>query len=643
MQDNLSGITSRDAVVDMPLLKTGEVIGEWWVVEGAKPLGEGAFGEVWLARRRQDSAEKVALKVLKSNGDGDSEQRERFEREQRVLLNLRHPNIVSVVDSGYDQPRKIYFLAMELVRGPLMLERISAGPMALTELLPMFRKLANALARAHALELAHRDLKPENIKMRLDGEPVMLDFGIVRIGDGGTLTVGRVLGTPAYMAPLRHRAAARDFLPDDVYALGQMIAECLTGRAMFRPEQGEVHDLAYAMRVLDQKKTFVLEVSAGPPELRLLLRRMVQPDADSRPSAAEVDTELGRIAARHVPAPLSAIVPPALPPALPPTLSPVLPPAILPAHAPTPPTSADPLIPPPVAVETQGASLIDSMFGLLRTRTPRPAILWPTAAEAEAAFREGRHVLRCGGEPREVRTHHIGGAEFRLCRIPAGEFWMGLLPLERERMTGIDAQHAAWLEWEQEATRIRLNRGFWMMEALLTQRQYEALTGKNPSHFQSSGPDAPVEQLSWIDALDLTGLLSRKTGQNWRMPVEAEWEWAARGGQEFRYAGSDDPVDAGWFSQPHTHPVREKTPNNFGLYDMSGNVWEMTADIWRPRHPGGFFSDPREENLAHSTSPSRTGRGGSWGSDAFCLRLSARDSCPVRGRSRSIGVRLVVD
>ena len=637
----------------MPLLKSGEVIGEWWVVEGARPLGEGAFGEVWRARRRQDSSEIVALKVLKSNRDSDEEQRGRFEREQRVLMNLRHPNIVGVVDAGYDHAHRVFFLAMELIQGPLLLERLSAGPMPAGEAARTFRKLAHALARAHALDLAHRDLKPENVKHREDGEPVLLDFGIVRIGDGGTLTVGRVLGTPAYMAPLRHRAVARDFLPDDIYALGQMMGECLTGRALFRPLPGEAHDLGYAMRVLDEKKSFALDIGPSyPPELRALIRRMVQPDPLARPAAAEVEATLARVA-------------PAGPPPLPPR-PPEPRPEPRPEAKPEPrsesrseprsepraeskpepepraPHTAPPIHPSPLATEAT-PSLLDSVLGLLRTRTPRPAVIWPTTAEGEAAAREGRHVLRVAEARREVRIEGVNGAELRLCRIPAGEFWMGLLEADRRRLPTLDGQHAEWLSAEERATRIRLTRPFWLMEAPLTRAQHRAITGRDPAHFQDGPPDAPVEQLSWLEALDLVGQLIRLTRLEWRMPVEAEWEWAARGGEEFLYAGSDDPGAVAWFGQARPAAIKNRKPNRFGLFDMSGNVWEWTQSLWAPRHPGGFYSDPREENLTAAAGSARATRGGSWGSDAFCLRCSARDSTPIRSRSRSVGVRLLLE
>lgn len=644
----------------MPLLRSGALIGEWWVVEGARPLGEGAFGEVWRARRRQDSSEVVALKVLKSSRDSDEEQRGRFEREQRVLMNLRHPNIVGVVDAGYDAGQRVFFLAMELIQGPLLLEQLSAGPMPPEEAARTFRKLAHALARAHALDLAHRDLKPENVKHRSDGEPVLLDFGIVRIGDGGTLTVGRVLGTPAYMAPLRARTAARDFLPDDIYALGQMMGECLTGRALFRPLPGEAHDLAYAMRVLEEKKTFVLDPGPDhPPELRALIRRMVQPDPEARPAAAEVEAALGALArpaqARSGPPPLPPRPPEPRPEPTPeirpeprpepppePRPEPRSGPTADPRSGPRAPHSAPPVLPAPAAAEAT-TSLLDSVLGLLRTRTPRPAVLWPTTAEADAAFREGRHVLRVAEARREVRTESVNGAELRLCRIPAGELWMGLLEADRRRLPPLDAQHAEWLAAEERPTRIRLNRGFWLLEAPLTRAQHRAITGRDPAHFQDGPQDAPVEQLSWLEAIDLVGHLIRLTRLEWRMPVEAEWEWAARGGEEFLYAGSDDPDAVAWFGRSCPAPIRSRRPNGFGLYDMSGNVWEWTQSLWAPRHPGGFYSDPREENLTAAAGPARVTRGGSWGSDAFCLRCSARDNTPIRSRSRSVGVRLLLE
>lgn len=115
----------------------------------------------------------------------------------------------------------------------------------------------------------------------------------------------------------------------------------------------------------------------------------------------------------------------------------------------------------------------------------------------------------------------------------------------------------------------------------VTQAQWEALMGANPAHFKgkADSPQRPVETVSWYDCQEAVKKAFELTGLPLRLPTEEEWELAARGGEDFEYAGSNDPDEVAWYdrnSGGETHPVGQKKPNAFGLYDMCGNVWEWT-------------------------------------------------------------------
>lgn len=173
----------------------------------------------------------------------------------------------------------------------------------------------------------------------------------------------------------------------------------------------------------------------------------------------------------------------------------------------------------------------------------------------------------------------------------------------------------------------------------VTQELWEAVMGSNPSQFK--GPKRPVENVSWKDCDDFIKELNRLTGQNFRLPTEAEWEYAARGGQNknsYKYSGSNDLADVAWYgdnSSSETHDVGQKSPNSLGLYDMSGNVWEWCYD-WYGDYPSGHQSNPKGPDLASY----RVLRGGSWINYARYGRVSYRNNSTPSYRSSNSGFRL---
>jgi formylglycine-generating enzyme required for sulfatase activity len=162
----------------------------------------------------------------------------------------------------------------------------------------------------------------------------------------------------------------------------------------------------------------------------------------------------------------------------------------------------------------------------------------------------------------------------------------------------------------------------------VTQAQWKLLMGSNPSGFQ--GDNRPVENVSWDDAQAFIRKLNAETGKNYRLPTEAEWEYAARGGNRssgYKYSGSSYLADVAWFtdnSGAQTHPVGTKNANELGIHDMSGNVWEWCQDWY------------------DSSNRYRVARGGSWGSSAGSCRVAARTSASPDNRSGYLGFRLAL-
>jgi formylglycine-generating enzyme required for sulfatase activity len=183
---------------------------------------------------------------------------------------------------------------------------------------------------------------------------------------------------------------------------------------------------------------------------------------------------------------------------------------------------------------------------------------------------------------------------------------------------------------------------YYIGETEVTQAQWKKVMGTNPSYFSGCN-DCPVEKVSWDDVqLFLSRLNERMGGFEYRLPTEAEWEYAARGGnmsRSFLFAGSDDLDAVGWFadnSGGKTHPVRKKTANELGLYDMSGNVWEWCLD-WYANYSGQDESNPR----GAVSGLTRVRRGGSWGLNSKNCRISNRNDSEPDYRNNLIGFRLV--
>ncbi|MBR5249759.1 MAG: SUMF1/EgtB/PvdO family nonheme iron enzyme [Bacteroidales bacterium] len=182
---------------------------------------------------------------------------------------------------------------------------------------------------------------------------------------------------------------------------------------------------------------------------------------------------------------------------------------------------------------------------------------------------------------------------------------------------------------------------FYIGKYEVTQAQWKAVMGDNPSY--SKGDNLPVENVSWNDIQEFIKKLNQLTGKTYRLPTEAEWEYAARGGKKskgYKYAGSNNIEDVAWYtnnSSSHTHPVGQKQPNELGLYDMSGNVWEWCQDRY-----GNYNSSSQTNPTGPASGSNRVLRGGSWCNSARLCRVSDRCSYDPSSRYYTFGFRLVL-
>ena len=226
-------------------------------------------------------------------------------------------------------------------------------------------------------------------------------------------------------------------------------------------------------------------------------------------------------------------------------------------------------------------------------------------------------------------TNVEGKAGMEFVWVPGGTFEMGC---------------GSWagecLDDEKPVHTVRLD-GFWLGKFEVTQGQWQKVMGNNPSSFKK-GDNFPVESVSWDDCKEFLSRLNAQGSARFRLPTEAEWEYAARsGGKAEKYAGGDDIDRVAWYddnSGGSTHAVGTKAPNGLGLYDMSGNVWEWCEDFY----DSNYYSRAPQNNPINTTvSVVRVLRGGSWLHNPGIVRSARRTGDLPDDRSNLIGFRVV--
>ena len=242
-----------------------------------------------------------------------------------------------------------------------------------------------------------------------------------------------------------------------------------------------------------------------------------------------------------------------------------------------------------------------------------------------------------GGEPwkstteNELISFSSGFLQFKMVRVEGGTFVMGATP-EQGKNAESEPSHQVTLS------------SYYIGQVPVTQDLWQAVMGNNPSKF--GGDDCPVENVSWGDCQDFVKKLSQMTGKKFRLPTEAEWEYAARGGNKsrnYRYSGSNNLDEVAWYGVRQgfgtcqgAHPVAQKKPNELGIYDMSGNVCEWCQD-WYGEYSSYAQTNPQgPHNGTH-----RVYRGGSWTSGEWVCSVSHRHTHPIVGDEYK-GLRLAL-
>jgi formylglycine-generating enzyme required for sulfatase activity len=240
------------------------------------------------------------------------------------------------------------------------------------------------------------------------------------------------------------------------------------------------------------------------------------------------------------------------------------------------------------------------------------------AAQAQARFKQLEAELRPGKVFKDCAECP------EMVVISVGSFEMGSNSGDRD---------------EKPVHSVRIGKPFALAKTEVTQGQWRAIMGNNPNHFSSCGDTCPVERVNWDEAQEFVRKFSQKTGKRYRLPSEAEWEYACRAGGTHAYCGNDSIDSVAWYtsnSDSKTRPVAGKQPNAWGLYDMSGNVWEWTEDCWNENYQGA----PADGSpWSSGNCGQRVLRGGAWDYVPRYLRSASRIRVVTSGRFDLIGLR----
>lgn len=264
-----------------------------------------------------------------------------------------------------------------------------------------------------------------------------------------------------------------------------------------------------------------------------------------------------------------------------------------------------------------------------------PSAVWRDTTIASS----GKRFYRVIFQSRPGNTNPPAATPRNMVWLPPGTFQMGSPEEDPDHIT-----------LELPASRVTLTRGFWISKYEVTQEEFQSVMGYNPSFFQA-GPNLPVDSVSWNEAVHYCALLTEKekaalpAGYQYRLPTEAEWEYAARSGSTNRFSFGDDPdysllpqyawTDENSFSS--THPVGQKRANPWGLFDIYGNVFEWCLD-----RSGAYSSEDKIDPQGPAAGTDRIYRGGSWANVAWESRAAMRGGLDPAIRLNCFGFRVVL-
>jgi len=634
------------------------------------------------------------LVAVKETFATNEEQRRAFKREAELLANLNHPTLPKVSDHFEEGDGQ--FLVMQFVPGQDLhaLLALSKQPFSVEQVVDWADQILVALEELHGSipPIIHRDIKPSNLKLTPKHKVMLLDFGLAKgvAGQMSTVQATKISSVPGYTLSYAPPEQIRGLGTDartDLYSLAASLWTLLTAKIppdavtrLDEKEKGKPDPLQPAHELNERV----------PAVLSNLIQRTMALNSDNRPaSVKDFRRELQKVSGSEFGGQLRPTVPAPDPK---PVSTITVPPPPVPAPPPPEPHPGDRhgssgggygsvIDPPPIdPTDRLSARWILGAVGVLVIAALvfvffgigwRP---WAQGNTEGAAAQEDRNGAISSNSPSPqnsvspspdkptVQTPSAGSVVrnqigMDLVWIPPGSFMMGF--------DGGDLM-------EKPAHRVTLGAGFYMSKYEVTQDQWRAVMGNNPSYYPNCGGNCPVEFVTWDSVQEfIKAMNSRDLRFKYRLPSEAEWEYSARSGAPGTYYWGEDVNRAcryenvadqtgklkysGWATSvncsdgyPDVSPVGSFLPNGFGLHDMAGNVSEWSEDRFHSDHSGapGDGSARGDDFLAAEGVPIANGlyKGGSWALDGKGRadpRPAARNAVLRSQRGNFIGFRLV--
>jgi eukaryotic-like serine/threonine-protein kinase len=626
-------------------------------------LGEGGMGRVFRAKHTRLNRQ-VALKVIREEKLSNQRSVNRFLQEIHAAAQLSHPNVVLAYDA--ESADRTLFLSMEYVEGTDLTKLVAAnGPMPFRQACDAIRQAALGLQHAHEMGLVHRDIKPSNLLYTPKGQVKVLDLGLAMLNQkelkGGdqpnrVTQDGFIIGTPDFLAPEQAQNSGNVDTRADVYSLGATLYYLLTGQV---PYDAPTPTEKLIKHITEPPPSLLRLRPDAPPQLDAVVRWMMAKRPEVRP---------------QTPANVALALSPFCPGG---PVNPVVSQSF--GHDPI--GSIAPS-PPPDEPEQLGPDAnsvwADDTVRPVKVRVPRRASSLPLLLIAGGVL-----VAACGGLLGMAYYYLVApvfekeeplGEEFtnavnqRMLRIEAGSFQMGSPDTEEGRDKSEGPQHP-----------VKISSPFFVSSTEVTRAEFVAVMNRSPGvsppgMSEKLLPRLPATGVSWADANEFCKQLnskeaSRRKGWEYRLPTEAEWEYMARAGSDNpfpngrklvqythaifkrtptdpdsephpelgteRYAFEQRPAPSGSKPGDADHPYR-RTPNKWGLYDLSGNVWEWCQDYYAdyPAHETTDPSGPVEGIW-------KVLRGGAFDTSATECRVAHRHGLDPSSRAMNIGFRVV--